>query len=94
MNESDLTVLEDGSIRILSERGLVAGLKVKGALEESVLVDLSSRALLAKSSLLEMIRGLIVGGLNFIIKKKGSKNVNVTPDVHNRRKIYVKTVKK
>lgn len=48
------------------------GLTSAGALDDSVLVDFSSRVILANKSLLDIHRGLIMGGLNSIIKKKGS----------------------
>lgn len=47
------------------EKGLLVGLNNKGVLEELVSVDSSSQTLLAKTSLLEMIKGLIVGGFEF-----------------------------
>lgn len=59
------------------ERGLLVGLNNKGAFDNIVTVDLSSRALFANRSLLEIIKVLIMSGLNFTMKKKDSIHINM-----------------
>lgn len=66
------------------------GLKNNEAFDDSVSVDLSSWALLANRSLLEIIKGLIMGGLNSTMKKKCLTYVNMIAEKQSNRKRYVK----
>lgn len=66
------------------------GLKNNEAFDDSVSVDLSSRALLANRSLLEIIKGLIMGGLNSTMNKKGSTYINMIAGKQSNRKRYIK----
>lgn len=61
----------------------------QGAFNDSFVVDLSSQAFLTNKSLLEMIKGLMIGGLNSTMKKKGLIHVNKTTDKQNIIKRYV-----